>query len=312
MSLQAGYAAVAAFSAGEASLPAVNTLAELEAFEESMTSRVPTLLEAMNHASDEVNSLDRQAGEAEQRHQQQLDGLSVLQEGLFARFGEQAVNRARPFFKASQDFEEAAQKAQAALRDFSASSSGLAQAKLDLARIEEGFTQVGHGSLDQRQQDSLAYATERVLQAQACCDAQSARHAGAVSQLHRAETLLSAQRKRLAGPLLRHMAAACRQLQQHAAGLKAERLRMDALGVRARAAKETYRRSLGELDRISTEVHKARQAYLDSQRRRQQEQAVFGLSEEEPASSRPPELCPEPGEDPAEESKQHDAGNPFL
>lgn len=311
MALQAGHAPLAAVD-----LPAVSTtedpaLAELEAFEESITSKVPALLEAMNHASDEVNSLDRQFSEAEQRHQQQLSGLNVLQEGLFAQFGEQAVNRARPIFKASQDFEEAAQRAQAALRNFSASSSGLAQAKQDLAHVEDSFTQAGQGSLDQRQQDSLAYATERVLQMQASCDDHSAQHASAVSELHRAETLLAAQRRRLDGPLLRHMAAACRQLQQHAAGMKAERFRMDALGVRARAAKETYRRSLDALDSISTEVHQARQAYEDARCRRQSEQAVFGASSEEP-DSRAPELCPEPDEKYADENKQLDAANPFV
>merc|ERR1719253_1788335 len=95
---------------------------ELAQRERELTKEVPTLLEAMNRASDEVNLFERRAGEAQGRYRALLEQWSRCYEDLRSQHGV-AIDRVKPFFDAAQVLSAASHRVQGVVREFSAASS---------------------------------------------------------------------------------------------------------------------------------------------------------------------------------------------
>lgn len=102
------------------------------------------------------------------------------------------------------------------------------------------------GSLSQEEQETLAQATEEVMRCQRERDRLEQEHSRALSAYSSAR-----QVPEVGGSLLRPASPRTRKLRERMDELSCQQRRVEELAARAKAAKETYRLSLVELDRTS-------------------------------------------------------------
>jgi hypothetical protein len=244
-------------------VPCAETVADdsLEAIEASLTGNVPSLLEAMNAASTEVNQLETDAAIAQQQYQQFLLEWTGLAEDMRAKHG-QSFDLARPYFEAAHKVRVASQRAQGIVRTFSAASSQCNQAKLDLRKIEE---QLGYGahnlSLDWEQQEGLSRATVHALKSQQERDRCEGEYAKALQEYEEAKAVAARCKAEGGDALIRRMVPCFRQLQTTQQHLAERQRRVNALQERIRVAKNIYHQSMKGLEDISTAVHNARKEH---------------------------------------------------
>jgi len=232
---------------------------ELAQRERELTKEVPTLLEAMNRASDEVNLFERRAGEAQGRYRALLEQWSRCYEDLRSQHGV-AIDRVKPFFDAAQVLSAASHRVQGVVREFSAASSQHLQAKEELRQVEQRLEFGAHQvQLEPSQQDGLSRATVRVLKCQQERDGREQEYARALREYQEAQDALEARRAQIGDPIIKRTLPCFRQLQQHQLTLASEQNRINALTERAKLAKTQYGNVLRELDRINMAVHAARQ-----------------------------------------------------
>mmetsp|Transcript_15458 Transcript_15458/g.27680 ORF Transcript_15458/g.27680 Transcript_15458/m.27680 type:complete len:414 (-) Transcript_15458:1-1242(-) len=236
----------------------------LTAKEAELTSEVPMLLESMNRASGEVNTLERQVGEAQGRYRQLLEQWSRLYEEMRSQYGS-AIDRARPYFDAAQALSLASQRVQAVVREFSAAASQHSQAKADLRAIEERLAYGAHKvTLDRDQQSGLSSATVRVLRCQQERDRREQEYARALRDYQDAQEVAETRRAQVGDSAIRRALPCFRQLQQHQNVLATEQNRINVLNERIRSAKSLYNSSMKGLDRINIAVHTARRDLRES------------------------------------------------
>merc|ERR1719440_2729054 len=94
---------------------------ELMLAEEELTQQVPLLLDTMNRASTEANTLELRVGEAQQRYKVQLAECSKLYDDLRVSQGREFA-RVKPYFFASQELKATLHHMQAVAREFSEAS----------------------------------------------------------------------------------------------------------------------------------------------------------------------------------------------
>mmetsp|Transcript_23847 Transcript_23847/g.68684 ORF Transcript_23847/g.68684 Transcript_23847/m.68684 type:complete len:251 (+) Transcript_23847:62-814(+) len=85
--------------------------------EEALTADVPALLDAMNHAAEEVNGLERQRSEAQKRHQQHIQEWRRQYEALRENFGSRVLDEAARLLEAEDAVKDASDSAQAVLAE---------------------------------------------------------------------------------------------------------------------------------------------------------------------------------------------------
>lgn len=271
--------------------------AELEEREGELTREVPSLLEAMNRASGEVNTLERQATEAQKRYRQLLEQWSRLYEDLRAQYGS-TIDRARPYFDAAQALSNASQRVQCVVREFSVAASQHAQAKQELRAIEERLAYGAHKvTLDREQQSGLSSATVRVLRCQQERDRSEQEYARALREYQDAQEQAEARRAQAGDSVIRRALPCFRQLQHHQQELDRACRRLGDLEERHKASKSLYDSSLRGLDRISNSVHDARREH-----RERRESANSSLQSARPSAQPQHEAAPLSGDGPAEEA----------
>merc|ERR1719414_2928756 len=106
-------------STGESRLAEVGSL---EATEAELTRDVPLLLEMMNHSSAEVNTLERQAGEAEEQYKRRMAQWRNFCEEFHCEHGA-AIQRVKPYVSASHVLSHAESQVQRAAQEFSIATS---------------------------------------------------------------------------------------------------------------------------------------------------------------------------------------------
>lgn len=237
---------------------ASSVLGETSDQEQDLTREVPSLLELMNHASSEVNSLESQLCHARERHSRFLVEWSRLHEDMLAQHG-RSICRAKPYFDAAQVLHVAMQHVQDAVREFSASAARHTRSKRELQVVEEQLLHGNRGTmLNVASQEKLAHATLEVQRCQTEHDKCEQECARALHDCKKARDSLMAWRSRL-GPLAIQRVQPCfQQLHQHQLRLATEQARISLFTERVRSAKAKYHGSLNELDRISTAVHAVR------------------------------------------------------
>lgn len=209
---------------------------DLAAQEEDLRKAVPKLLDSMNKASDEVNTLERQVNNAQEKYSSSVAECNRVYEELRAKNG-RAFDRVKPYFSAVQEVTAASHRLQCLAREFSSASTRHAKAK------EEG---VPPDELEQLQQ-----ARERFEQDYAC----ALRH-------HRgAQEALDNLRVTLGEAAIQRTLPAFNVLQEHQLQLAVEHSRMNTLTERAQHSKLVYQKCMRELETISMAVHSIRKAH---------------------------------------------------
>jgi len=235
---------------------------DLVAREKDLTKEVPVLLDSMNRAASEVNVLERQLGDSQERHRRLLEQWSRLYEDLRRQYGP-AIDGAKPYFDAAEVLSAASHRAQSIVREFSAAASQHSQAKAELRCIEEGLAYGAHKvSLDRDQQENLSRATVNVLRCQQIRDKCEQEYANVLQEFQEAQEVVDARRGEIGEAAIRRTAPCFRKLQQHQLELAAEQNRIKMVAERTRIAKHTYHSSMRELDRINVSVHKARSEHV--------------------------------------------------
>lgn len=239
--------------------------------EDELRQEVPDLLDKMNTASSDVNSLERQAEETQIRYRQLLSTTGRLYEDLRAQYGS-AIDRARPYFEAAQALSGASKRVQGAVREFSTAASSHAQAKQELRDIEERLAYGAHKvTLDKDQQSGLSTATVRVLRCQTERDRSEQEYARALREYQDAQEQAEAQRAKAGDSVIRRALPCFRQLQAHQQELERVRRVLGEVNERIRASKTLYNSSLRGLDRINVAVHDARKQFLERKSMRESE-----------------------------------------
>eukprot|EP00929_Paragymnodinium_shiwhaense_P001895 TRINITY_DN102100_c0_g1_i1.p1 TRINITY_DN102100_c0_g1~~TRINITY_DN102100_c0_g1_i1.p1 ORF type:complete len:380 (+),score=119.58 TRINITY_DN102100_c0_g1_i1:76-1215(+) len=264
--------------------------------EARLTEAVPGLLEAMNRASEEVNSLERQLGESTEKHRRLFEAWGRVQSDVKKRHGGAGLSRVRPYFDASQAADAASERAQAAARSFLSAAKSHTQAKAELNALETRLvwtsslttsvcSETGKGlynyqqvSLSGEEQERLSRATLRVERCQEerdHCELESAR---AVFDFQEAQRTADSLKRQLSEEVIRKSLPALKILHDQQLALVAERRRGQELAEKAAAAKRSYGSCMSELDRISGQVHEFRRAQAQLQEAREES---------------PPEVSPE-------------------
>lgn len=234
----------------------------LAAHEAALTQEVPNLLEAMNRSSVDVNTLERQVSDAQDRYKKLLGQWSRAYEELRAEHGN-AIDRVKPYFDAAQVSNTALTRVNCVVREFQAASSQHALAKTELRTIEEQLEFGAHMvQLDGSQQDGLSRATVRVLRCQQERDGCEQEYARVLREYQEAQQAVDAWREQIGDATIKRFFPCFRHLQQQQITLTSEQARINTFSDRARAAKNIYNNTMRDLDRINIAVHAARREHM--------------------------------------------------
>lgn len=200
--------------------------------EEELTRQVPILLDAMNRASTEANSLEFRVGEAQQRYKERLAEWSQLYDDLRESRGREFA-RIKPYFYASLELKATSHHMQLVAREFSEASleytRALAVSDCDeAARLKED-----RDKLEEQYVHSLG-------------------------EYQSAQKALEAMRVHLGDAAISRASPCFEMLQDHQMRLAIECNRINTLGERARAARCVYKASMDKLEGISEAVHEVR------------------------------------------------------
>jgi len=237
---------------------------ELLALELKISRDVPLLMETTNRSSIQINSLQLQLREAQTRHQKLLEQWSRKSAACRARYGS-AIDRARPYFDATQALNEASDRVTEACREFSAAVAQYDRAILKLHTVENRLAYGAHKVfLDYDEQHKLSCATVQVLKTQEERDRCEQVHARYLCEMKEAQRQADVQRSRVGESTIRRALPCFRKLQQHKRTLASVQGEISTLTERIATAKAAYHGSMIGLERISNAIHEARKAHMRS------------------------------------------------
>jgi hypothetical protein len=208
---------------------------DLALAEEELTQQVPILLDSMNRASAEANSLELKAGEAQQRYKLQLSQCSELYNGLRLAQGQEFA-KVKPYYFASQELKAASHHTQTVAREFSEASKEYERAVASMDHDEAARLKKERDSLEEKYVRSL-------------------------SSYQAAQKALEVLRWNLGDAVISRATPHFERLQEQQMRLAIEQNRCNTLVERARAARCVYRESMDKLERISESVHEVRRAH---------------------------------------------------
>jgi len=210
---------------------------------QELTLRVQELLEAMNSAACEMNGLERRADETQTRCKRQLEQWRALRRDLRARHGP-PFDKAGLLLLAAQRKRAAAARLERAARRFSMASA--------LHRTE----------IDAEGGDGPCVRTAALLDAER--ERREAEYRRALCECLTARDDWVSLRAQIGDTALRRMLPDLRALRKRRLELVAEHHQIAALAEGASGSRRTYRESMGELERMSNEVHCKRLAAAGS------------------------------------------------
>jgi len=226
--------------------------------EEDLTRDVPSLLEAMNRAAEDVNDYERKVDEAQLRYKARLEHWSRLYSDLRKQYGSD-FDRVKPYFDASQALNATAYRMQNVVYEFSTVASRCTQAKTEIRNMEKQLVaSSSKGMPDRDLENSLSRAAARLLHYQQERDWRQEEHESALRVFQEAQEAFAAYGSQLPDSIVRCIFPCFRLLRQHQLRLASEQSRINSLLEGARNAKSAYNNCMRELERISTSVHRAR------------------------------------------------------
>jgi len=207
--------------------------------EEQLTSQVPVLLDAMNRASAEANSLELRVGDAQRCYKTQLAEWSKLYDDLRVTQGH-AFARVKPYYFASQELKATSHHVQSVAREFS-----------------EASIQHSHAVEAQNSFEEARLKEER--------DRLEKTYVDALSAYQAAQKVLEGLRVSLGGAVIAQASPHFELLQERQMRLAIEYNRINTLVERARVSRCIYKDSMQELERISEAVHEVRRTLCKSE-----------------------------------------------
>lgn len=204
--------------------------------EEQLTRQVPILLDSMNKASTEANSLELRLDEAQQRYKERLAGWSELYDGLRVTQGREFAI-VKPYYFASLELKATSHHMQVVAREFSEASLEYTRALADLDCDEAARLKLERDRLE-------------------------ALYGNCLGEYQAAQKALEGLRVHIGNAAISRTSPCLEMLQEQQMRLASEYNRINTLGARARAARGVYKESMGKLESISEAVHEVRRGVV--------------------------------------------------
>ncbi|CAF1114986.1 unnamed protein product [Rotaria sp. Silwood1] len=231
-----------------------------ETNDEPLDPRIQIELERANAATSEINNLETQLDEAQQLFQTSFNNckqrLAVLAKDLGS-----CVERARPFYDACKQAEEAQSETQKAAQEYQRSVEIYRVAKETLSLAESKLLKADKREFDAAWQEYVNHATMKVMQAEQD-KTRSERTHEEKSKLYQE---YEQKRVTLQRSLKRSIVKSkpyfdAKENAEHE--LQNQKLRIEAVQKAIGQAKRMYRTALNNLERISEEIHSKRKNQL--------------------------------------------------
>ncbi|XP_059478019.1 SH3 domain-binding protein 5-like [Neocloeon triangulifer] len=225
------------------------------AAEEAVDPRVQVELEKLNSATDEINKLEVDLDEARAAFRHLLMESTRRIDELAKKLGS-CVERARPYYEARLRAKEALQEAQAAAVRFERANSAHSAAKEMVFLAEEGLKAEGR-TFDHAWQEMLNHATMRVNESESERTLSEAEHRRTSQRYQEAEQRVQYLQKELKRTIAKSRPYFETKAQTNLV-LETQKTRVKALEKQVAQSKLCYSRALGNLEKISDEIHQIR------------------------------------------------------
>ncbi|XP_078580894.1 uncharacterized protein LOC144864568 isoform X1 [Branchiostoma floridae x Branchiostoma japonicum] len=245
--------------------------------EEELDPRIQEELETLNHAADEINSLELELDDSRAAFRQLLTESTQRLNVLAKKLGS-CVDRARPYYQARREAKEAQIETQKAVQRFDRATSMHNAAKEMVAVAENGLLKEGH-TFDTTWQEMLNHATTKVNEAEKERFVSEIAHQATARKFNESEQRVKMLQKALKRAIVKSSLATRRSLlqlnaltQQHQLALlpyfemKAKiqedlderKLRVERLEMGVVKHKTEYSLALKNLEEISESIHRQR------------------------------------------------------
>ncbi|KAF3421177.1 hypothetical protein E2986_08648 [Frieseomelitta varia] len=218
-------------------------------------------LENLNDATDDINKLETELGEAHTAFRQLLSETTKRLKEILNKIGNSSVEKARCYYEALEIARQAQIKCQQQAQLFQRASEIHAAAKETVALAESRFVSHQHEwNFDQAWQDMLNHATLKVMDAEnqkAECGREHYRRAVLFHDAEKKLLQLEEKHRRSiikARPYF-ELKAHCDQM------LATQKERVECLQKAIQDAKTNYAASLRRLEEISNQIHQQRRDY---------------------------------------------------
>ncbi|KAK9304695.1 hypothetical protein QLX08_004102 [Tetragonisca angustula] len=229
--------------------------------DEALDPRIQIELENLNDATDDINKLETELGEAHTAFRQLLSETTKRLKEILNKIGNSSVEKARCYYEALEVARQAQIKCQQQAQLFQRASEIHAAAKETVALAESRFMSHQHEwNFDQAWQDMLNHATLKVMDAEnqkAECGREHYRRAVLFHDAEKRLLQLEEKHRRSiikARPYF-ELKAHCDQM------LATQKERVECLQKAIQDAKTNYATSLRRLEEISNQIHQQRRDY---------------------------------------------------
>ncbi|XP_039298643.1 SH3 domain-binding protein 5 isoform X2 [Nilaparvata lugens] len=234
-------------------------------FEDSVDPRVQVELERLNAATDDINRLEVDLDEARAGFRSLLCESTARLDTVGRKLGS-CVEKARPYYEARIKAKQALVETQLAAVKYERANSAHAAAKEMVYLAEEGLCTEGR-TFDHAWQEMLNHATMRVNESERERTLSEAEHRRTSLTYQHAEIRVQHLQKDLKKSIIKsrpyfELKAQFNQI------FEEQKCRVKELEQRVSAAKQSYAEALGNLERISDEIHRIRQYDRDPHRKR--------------------------------------------
>ncbi|CAF2724584.1 unnamed protein product [Rotaria sp. Silwood2] len=230
-----------------------------ETNDEPLDPRIQIELERANAATSEINNLETQLDEAQQLFQTSFNNCKQRLAILAKKLGS-CVERARPFYDACKQAEEAQSETQKAAQEYQRSVEIYRVAKEALSLAESKLLKADKREFDAAWQEYVNHATMKVMQAEQDKTRSERTHeekSKLYQEYEQKRVTLQRSLKRSIEKSKPYFDA--KENAEHE--LQNQKLRIEAVQKAISQAKKMYRTALNNLERISEEIHSKRKSY---------------------------------------------------
>ncbi|CAF2056037.1 unnamed protein product [Rotaria magnacalcarata] len=221
--------------------------------DEPLDPRIQIELERANAATSEINNLETQLDEAQKLFQTSFTNCKQRLAVLAKKLGS-CVERARPFFDACKQAEEAQSETQKAAQEYQRSVEIYRVAKEALSLAESKLLKADKREFDAAWQEYVNHATMKVMQAEQDKTRSERTHeekSKLYQEYEQKRVALQRSLKRLITKSKPYFDA--KEYAEYE--LQNQKLRIEAVQKAISQAKRMYRTALNNLERISEEIH---------------------------------------------------------
>ncbi|CAK8684137.1 unnamed protein product [Clavelina lepadiformis] len=227
--------------------------------DDAVDPRVKGELDKLNQATDEINKLENEISDERIKFRQLLNDSTHQLAILGHKYGQKTIERARPYYDALKEMQQAQAALQRAVHNFQSSNGIHRAAKETIALAEQKLSEVQQDQkVDMTWQEVLNLQTRRFNEAEANRTRSKRIH----DQATRRYVFLDKKCKKIKSRHKRSTAKTKSYFESKEKlelKLQKQRQRVEDLRKRIDEAKGKYRNALSNLEIISTEIHEQRQ-----------------------------------------------------